>query len=262
MKASANLLWSALTAASLMVGANSFAATDRQTQMQTTDMLNSDMDNRMDRLTQEEQSLARQWNLSDSDWEKYKEIMSGPRGVWSPGLDPITALGVHESDPVERRRYATIWMEMEIKRTELELAFEVERMNVSNRLLAGQKVVNNQRWIDQWQAKQSAIQNEVLLFVDVACTEKCERLFNEVAKSSTSGGNRLNVYFNAGATAEDIGKWAQGMGIDPQIVRDRYITLNFDEGQFSQFNIAQADLPEVRVKNLETGRVTATFQRY
>mgnify|MGYP001046682619 CR=1 FL=1 len=261
MKAKANLLWSALAAASLALAGHAFAASN-QSDVKTTDMLNSYMDNRMDRLTQEEQSLARQWKLTDSDWEKYKEIMSGPRGVWSPGLDPITALGVHESDPVERRRYATIWMEMEIKRTELELAFEVERMNVSKRLLMGQKVVKNESWIEQWQRKQSAIQNEVMLFVDVGCTEKCEELFNEVAKSSTSGGNRLNVFFNAGATAEDIGKWAQGMGIDPQIVRDRYITLNFDEGQFAQFNIAQAELPEVRVKNVETGRVTETFTRY
>jgi len=262
MKAKANLLWSALTAASLVLAGHAFAAGNSQSDVRTSDMLNSDMDNRMDRLTEEEQSLARQWRLTDSDWEKYKEIMSGPRGVWSPGLDPITALGVHESDPVERRRYATIWMEMEIKRTELELAFEVERMDVSNRLLRGQKVVKNDAWIDQWQAKQASIQNEVMLFVDVNCTEKCERLFDEVAKSSTSGGNRLNVFFSAGATAEEIGKWAQGMGIDPQIVRDRYITLNFDEGQFAQFNIAQAELPEVRVKNLETGRVIETFKRY
>mgnify|MGYP003651705494 CR=1 FL=1 len=41
-------------------------------------------------LTDEERSLAKQWMLKESDWIKYRKIMSGPRGIWSPGLDPLT----------------------------------------------------------------------------------------------------------------------------------------------------------------------------
>ena len=65
-------------------------------------------------LTDEEKSLARQWGLTDDDWVKFKKIMAGPRGIWSPGLDPLTALGVMETESEERRRYAEIWMKMEI----------------------------------------------------------------------------------------------------------------------------------------------------
>lgn len=45
------------------------------------------------------QQQARQWGLSDSDWSRYQTLMKGERGIMSPGLDPLTALGV-ETDRV------------------------------------------------------------------------------------------------------------------------------------------------------------------
>lgn len=216
----------------------------------------------LEALTDDERALAQKWKLRDSDWVKYKKVMQGPRGTWSPGLDPITALGVQETDPVERERYATIWMEVEVERTELELAFEVERMRAANKVLRGQKPVNNQQWVRDWERKQAAVDTEVMLFVNPSCVEDCRRLFRDVQKTSTKGGSRLNIVFQNGASADQIGSWAQAMGIEPDVVRSRKITLNFDDGQFAQYSVVETELPEVYVKNVATGVVTETFTRY
>ena len=45
---------------------------------------------------------ARVWGLSDQEWRKYQQVMSDQRGIWSPGLDPITALGVSADTAAER----------------------------------------------------------------------------------------------------------------------------------------------------------------
>ena len=213
-------------------------------------------------LTDEERALARKWKLTDSDWQKYKKIMSGPRGTWSPNLDPITALGVQETDPVERARYATIWMELEVQRAELELAFEAERMRAADKVLRGQKPINNEQWIRDWERKQQNIDTEVMLFIDPNCVDDCKRLMTEIQKTSTKGNTRLNIVFQNGSSADQIGSWANAMGIDPEIVRARKVTLNFDEGQFAQYRVASSELPEVYVKNVATGEIRETFKRY
>ena len=72
--------------------------------------------------TQAEQ--ARRWAITVEDWQRYERLMTGPRGTWSPHLDPVTALGVHAESEAERRRYAEILVRLERERTEREFAFE------------------------------------------------------------------------------------------------------------------------------------------
>lgn len=213
------------------------------------------------KLTTDESSQARKWMLTDEDWAKYKTIMSGPRGVWSPNLDPITALGVMETDPDERRRYAEIWMQLETHRAQLELAFEVERMDAAKRIVGHKPLVNNHEWKQQWQANRHRVKHEVMLFMDVTCTKECERLLLEVQKT-TDERSRLDVYFAPGASAEQIAAWASSMGLDPIAVRNREITLNFDRGMSAQLGVSMNDLPEVYVRNTANGVVTETFSRW
>ena len=129
-------------------------------------------------LSDAEKSLAKDWMLQESDWLKYKNLMLGPRGVWSPGLDPITALGVSEEDPVERARYAEIWMKVETRRAELEIAFEVERQRVAKKQFSKKLAVNNKSWIDSWEKKRVEINEQVALFIDGQCKGECQSLFN------------------------------------------------------------------------------------
>lgn len=77
---------------------------------------------------------ARVWGLSDQEWRKYLQVMSDQRGIWSPGLDPITALGVSADTAAERKRYAELYVRTEFERTRKELAFQLAVDNAWARL--------------------------------------------------------------------------------------------------------------------------------
>lgn len=67
---------------------------------------------------------AQTWGLSEVEFRRYQHLMAGRRGQWSPGLDPITALGVSTDSAAERRRFAELFVEAEFERTRKELAFQ------------------------------------------------------------------------------------------------------------------------------------------
>lgn len=74
----------------------------------------------------EEQAIihtqAQQWGLTDSEWQRYQQLRQGERGIWSPGLDPLTTLGVEANNDAERQRYAELLARKEHQRVEKELA--------------------------------------------------------------------------------------------------------------------------------------------
>ena len=148
---------------------------------------------------------------------------------------------------------------METRRVELEIAFEVERQRAKNRILGSQLAVNNSSWINEWQKKQAEVNKLVVLFVDADCKDDCKLMFEEL-RASVGDNTRLDVYFKQGATSDDIGQWASFMKIPPDVVRARGITLNFDEGKSSEFSVDEAALPQVRVVDLKSGAVTATYK--
>jgi len=254
-----------LAVAGLTLATSVFAADTRVTEqgMRLSEAVDTSMLRQQEELSDEERARAREWNLTDRDWVKYREIMSGRRGTWSPDLDPISALGVMETDPEERRRYANLWMQVESKRVELELAFEVERMAAAKRYHGNTPLIQDQQWKREWERKKNARTHEVAMFVEPTCIDKCRELYNEVtATTGEKGSGRLDIYFAPGTSADDIGQWAQAVGIDPQEVRDRKVTLNFEDGKMSRYDVAITELPEVRTRSMETGEIKRTFTRW
>jgi integrating conjugative element protein (TIGR03759 family) len=67
---------------------------------------------------------AARWGLTATEWTAYERIMHDRRGVWSPGLDPLTALGVSADTATDRKRYAERYVRTEFERTRKELAFQ------------------------------------------------------------------------------------------------------------------------------------------
>ena len=212
-------------------------------------------------LTPLQQDRARRFNLTDTDWLKYLEIMEGPRQYWSPNLDPITALGIHEEDPRERRRYADLWVEMESKRYSLELAFETERMAAAKRRFGNLPAIDNTGWKQAWAAAQDDLQKKVMLFMDPDCVDACRSLYEDLyASLGSSPQVRLDIFFLPGTDSSAIGDWAAAMDIDPAIVRERKVTLNYAETQYRAYGIDVQSVPQVRVQDMRSGDVIATFQ--
>jgi integrating conjugative element protein (TIGR03759 family) len=67
---------------------------------------------------------AAEWNLREEEWLRYRDLMQGARGIWTPNVDPLTALGAHARTAEERRRYAELLVRREASRVEGELAFQ------------------------------------------------------------------------------------------------------------------------------------------
>ena len=116
-------------------------------------------------------------------------------------------------------------------------------------------VIDAPHWEQEWNEKYNATRTHVALFVNDFCLEDCEDLVSEVRKS-VSRNSRLDIFFNEGASAESISKWARHMKIDPEIVRSRKVTLNFESGKAEEFGVDLDDLPAVRTFNVASGDVT------
>ena len=71
-----------------------------------------------------DERLARDWGLRPEEWARYRQLMQGPLGIYSPNLDPLTALGIEARSDEERNRYAELQVQAESKRVGKTLAYQ------------------------------------------------------------------------------------------------------------------------------------------
>ncbi len=71
-----------------------------------------------------EQSKAQAWNLKTEEWRRYRQLMEGPLGTYSPGIDPLTALGIEARDSEEQKRYTEMQAHAEYSRVTKLLAYQ------------------------------------------------------------------------------------------------------------------------------------------
>lgn len=189
--------------------------------------------------TNQEAASAKAWRLSESDWRRYKEIQAGPRGVWSPGLDPLTSLGISAETDAERRRYAELLVRFEKQRVEQELAFQREYDAAWARLYPDLLPVMSPG--TQASPASGAIQDSarLLVFVSPSCAT-CNTSVASLVKKGISFD-----LFVVGSRNDDlvIREWAKDAGIPPEQVRSRQITLNHDTGQWLDLGGLTGTLP-------------------
>ena len=185
-----------------------------------------------------DESHARDWGLSAEDWTRYRELMQGPLGVYSPALDPLTALGIEARSEEERRRYAELQVQAESKRVGKTLAYQRAYDDAWKRLYPGQQRV------DMPGAKAPGAGNRgsgrPAVFVKAECPP-CEQR----ARQLQAAGTAFDLYM-VGSRQDDarIRQWATQAGIDPGRVRARTITLNHDAGRWLSLGLP-GDLPAV-----------------
>lgn len=87
-------------------------------QMQTS----QNADSALRPLTTQQQATV--WGVTQEEWQRYLTLKQQARGVWSPGLDPLTTLDVEANTDHERQRFAELLVRQEYQRLEKELAFQ------------------------------------------------------------------------------------------------------------------------------------------
>lgn len=194
------------------------------------------------------QQQARQWGLSDSDWSRYQTLMKGERGIMSPGLDPLTALGVETDNRAERRRLAELWVKHEYQRTEKELAFQREVNAAWLRLYPETLAVN-------MGANAAGIAHDTQGRLALFLKENCSRCDARLA--AVLADNRPVDLYLVGIDSDDgLRAWAVKHNIPVEKVRSRQITLNHDNGLWFRYGMGQ--MPVI-LQQGETGWQVAAY---
>ena len=181
---------------------------------------------------------GREWGLQPEEWARYRQLMQGPLGIHSPNLDPLTALGIEARTDEERRHYAELQVQAEARRVEKTLTYQraydaawqrlyptLQRVDLTGTTLANGGSLPSVR---------------LAVFVKESCPP-CEQRVRQLQ----SEGATVDLYL-VGSRQEDarIRQWATRVGIDPDKVRERAITLNHDGGRWLSIGV-QGDLPAV-----------------
>jgi integrating conjugative element protein (TIGR03759 family) len=191
----------------------------------------------------DEQRLARDWGLNTDEWARYRQLMRGPLGVYSPHLDPLTALGIEAQSADERRRYAELQVQAEARRVEKMLAYQRAYDEAWKRLYPALQPLSSpaprrpnliaRLWM-------RGERDRLAVFVKDQCPPCDERVRQLQAE------NRSFDVYVVGTRGDDarVRQWAARAGVDPEKVRARAITLNHDDGRWLAIR-GQGELPAV-----------------
>ncbi|WRP38370.1 TIGR03759 family integrating conjugative element protein [Klebsiella variicola] len=176
--------------------------------------------------TLEQQQMTRsaqEWGLTAEEWQRYETLKKGRRGVLSPGLDPLTMLGIEARSDEERRHFAELTVKQEFQRVEAELAFQREVNSAWTRVYPGVLPIQDLR-SDISNARQA-------LFVKDNCPA-CDRKLTQLMKSNQP----LDIYLvGSGGKDEAVRSWAKKHNIPAEKVKSRQVTLNHDNGMWLKY---------------------------
>lgn len=176
--------------------------------------------------TLEQQQMTRsaqEWGLTAEEWQRYETLKKGRRGVLSPGLDPLTMLGIEARSDEERRHFAELTVKQEFQRVETELAFQREVNSAWTRVYPGVLPIQDLR-SDVSNARQA-------LFVKDNCPA-CDRKLTQLMKSN----QLLDIYLvGSGGKDEAVRSWAKKHNIPAEKVKSRQVTLNHDNGMWLKY---------------------------
>ncbi|CFL24367.1 TIGR03759 family integrating conjugative element protein [Burkholderia pseudomallei] len=182
---------------------------------------------------------SREWGLSVAEWTRYSQLMRGPLGIYSPNLDPLTALGIEARSDEERRHYAEMQVRAEAQRVRKELDYQQAYDAAWKRLYPDQPPVRGLTLTPNSGATGETSGRQAVFVKDEcpACDARVRAL--------QASGAAFDIYV-VGSRGDDarIRSWAARVGIDAAKVRARIITLNHDAGRWLMLG-GQGDLPAV-----------------
>lgn len=185
-------------------------------------------------LTTDEQ--AKQWGLTNEEWQRYQQIQQTERKFWSPNLDPLTTLGIEAKTDAERQKYARLLAQKEFERVEKELKFQLAYDAAFKELYPNISPISQS---SNTENKNISIEGRLVFFTRLNCNEcnqKLQRLINE--------GRDIDIYFiDSAQNDKAIRDWAVTQHIDVNKVRSRQITLNHDQGMWLQHG--QSKIPVI-----------------
>lgn len=179
---------------------------------------------------------ADEYGLSVEEWLKYEKLMQGTRGLRSPNIDPVWALGIHAQTNQERQRFAELAVQNERKNFEQVMAFQHAFTAAQTRLYGNNPIIR--RIKDPLAVPQGVrpLQGDLqpgdrlMYFVDANCKDCKSQVAKLVDIVSKRPGLVIDIFVQgtAGDNAK-VQQWARDNELPPRLVRQQVVTLNHDK---------------------------------
>jgi integrating conjugative element protein (TIGR03759 family) len=196
-------------------------------------------------LSDMERARARTWNLSESEWQRYRQLMQGIRGSISPGtISPIEVLGIHARDEAERQRFAERWAQTMHQDAERILAFQHAYDEAIRRLYPGERLIDPDR-LPEATEKTGSLEpgDRVLFFTRTECPV-CDVLLGKLLRRIDAiAGIDIYLVGEGNGNDEVVRDWANSHAIKPEWVRSRRVTLNHDAGALTKLTHGEGQVP-------------------
>ena len=228
-------------------------------------------------LTRSELARARMSNLSETEWRRYQSLLQGPRGLWTPNLDPVWMLGIDARSDAERRKYAEMAARQERARVERELAFQRAYDEAWIRLYGKEPIIDAKK-VRAMRAGAAASNvsfspvapapaalqpgDRVMFFTRIdecsACDAEWRRLSSKLKADSDLA---VDVYFIGTDDKDDdvIRRWAADRAVPSALTRGRRVTLNRDGQVLTRMGVTRPALPMLMIRRGQQAlRVTSS----
>ncbi len=189
-------------------------------------------------LTYSDRDQAKHWDLTDTEWQRFKTLMQGIRGSISPtNISPIEVLGIHAESDADRRMYAERWAQMLRDDTEQILAFQQAVIEANVRLYGNQPLIDVSK-LKLRQPKNALNPGDRLLFFTTTtdcstCDARLSVLLSKIRLSAV----KLDIFLLGTEGRDEAARqWAQVHNIPPEMVRQQQITINHDKGTLTRLS--------------------------
>lgn len=177
-----------------------------------------------------------QWQLDETEWQRYKDLMKGIRGSISPdNLSPVEVLGTHARNDEERNKYARIWARMMFEDAGRILDFQ-RAYNIAFNDMYGHIPLIDVTKLGLAKNQLNNIQkhDRLLAFIKLEDCPQCGIIIRQLLLKTQTLDVQVDVFFMDTRTKEDnqrIRDWANQHIINKQRLKSGKITLNHDKGK-------------------------------
>ena len=195
---------------------------------------------------------AKEWNLSEKEWDHYVELMRGKAGKYYAHLTPPEVLGILAETDEERHHYADIYVRAEHDKVERELRFDRAFHDAGMKLYANEPIIKSFDISPYSPTQRNAVNKSVsiqngdhiALFIDIKNNDGTTLLNRLIDRVKSHASVILDIYLVNAIDNNDIQKWAKAKQIPFDYVLTNRITLNNDNGKFKHIS-GSATLPYV-----------------
>ena len=185
----------------------------------------------LDLSESEAELVSSEWGITVAEWREYERVMSGKRGLWSPGLDPVMALGVAAKTPAELTHYAELHVTKEFERVERELKFQRAVNAAWKKLYPSTPRIGS--------AKRTVLGAQIdrySVVVSSSCGSSCAKAVDDFIRllEGTSDLPRVDLYLaDSGGDDDKLRDWVNSQKIPVDLIQSGRLTINHN-GDFEE----------------------------